>query len=568
MSLRYKKTTAFGLALLAGTVLSAVTPASAQVTFDRLVNPEPENWLTHNRTYDGNRYSPLDMINRDNVGDLDFAFAVSLIPRVVAGLGGGLQGTPLVDNGVMYLTGGAGEVYAIDVSSGTQGYIKWIMDPDTDPETAGIVNNRGVALLGDDVFSMTRDGFLISTDAATGEVNWDVATQRDPDEYFTLAPLALDGKIIQGPAGDAPMRGWMEARDAETGDQLWNFWIIPAPGEPGGETWPADSDIYLSGASGLWTTGSYDPETNYIYWGTANPTPFGDPTLRPGDNLYSQSLIVINADNGNLEWYFQYTPNDQWDYDEIGSHQLYTVDGEARVSHFGRNGFHYVFDAIDGTFLNATQYVNEVTWTEGIDEKTGLPIEYDPALAAGGIQEYAHGAFAGETQVDRFCPNLQGGVNFQPTSLSQRTGLIYGSVLEGCSITEGGFGIEDRTYGSIVATDANGDVALKQEIPFVPYGGNVTTAGGLMFASMVNGDFFAMDDETLEILWSANVGSIIEAPPITYAVDGKQYVAIPVGTSGINAFFGAGGYPTRGDDPNAALLENMQTTWTLFVFGL
>ncbi|MCW5697147.1 MAG: PQQ-binding-like beta-propeller repeat protein [Bauldia sp.] len=554
------------LVLLAGTALS--TSASAQVTYDRLLNPEPDNWLTHNRTYDGHRYSPLDEINTGNVGDLDLAFAVSLIPRPVAGLGGGLHATPLVDNGILYITDGAGAVYRIDVSSGRQGYINWIQDPQTDPETAGIVNNRGVALLGDSVYSLTRDGYLTATNAASGEVEWDVATQIDPDEYFTMAPLALEDRIVFGPAGDAPMRGWMEARSAADGSELWRFWTVAGPGEPGGETWPSDSDIYLSGASGLWTTGSYDPDTNLIYWGTANPTPFGDPDLRPGDNLYSSSLVVINAESGALEWYFQYTPNEQWDYDEIGSHQLYDAGGQARVQHFGRNGFAYVLDATDGTFINGVPYVEQITWTAGLDPKTGLPIEYDPALASGGIQQYAHGAFAGETQVaGEFCPNIQGGVNFQPTSHSDRTNWTYGSSIEGCS-TAGAFGISERTTGAIVAADVDGNIAAKASIPFVPYGGTVTTGGGLVFSSMVNGDFFAMDDETLEVLWSVNLGSPIDAPPIVYGVNGKEFVAIPVGTSNISSLFSNGGYLAAGDDPNAASVANSQRTWTIYVFAL
>lgn len=569
MRLNRKKRVALGVTLLAGTMLSAAGSSwAADVTFERLLNPEPANWLTHNRTYDSNRYSPLDQINRETVGNLDFAFSLALIPRLVAGLGGGLQGTPLVNDGTMYFTDGAGALYSIDVSSGTRAYINWIMDPDTDPETAGIVNNRGAALLGNSVFTLTRDGYLTATDAGTGEILWDIGTQANPAEYFTMAPLALEDRIIMGPAGDAPVRGRMEARSAEDGTLLWTFHTIPGPGEFGHETWP-DNDVWMTGASGLWTTGSFDPDTNLIFWGTANPTPFGDPTLRPGDNLFSSALLAINADDGSLAWYFQYTPNEQWDYDEIGTHQLIAAgDGQTRVQHFGRNGFNYVFDAADGTFVNAVQYVNEVTWTAGIDTKTGMPVEYDPALAVGGIQTYAHGAFAGDTQVDRFCPNLQGGVNHQPTSYSPRTGLVYGSSLEACSITEGGFGISPRATGAIVASNADGDIAAKAEIPFMPYGGNLSTAGGLVFSSMVNGDFFAMNDETLEILWNVNLGAVIEAPPITYAVDGQQFIVIPVGTSGINNLFSGGGYPTRGDDPNAALLANMQRTWTLYFFAL
>ncbi|MCW5697150.1 MAG: PQQ-binding-like beta-propeller repeat protein [Bauldia sp.] len=547
------------IVLLAGTALS--TGASAQVTYDRLLNPEPENWLTHNRTYDGHRYSPLDEINKGNVGDLDLAFAVSLIPRPVAGLGGGLHVTPLVDNGIMYITDGTGALYRIDVSNGRQGYINWIMDPETDPEIAGIVNNRGAALLGDIAYTVTRDGYLTATNASSGEVEWDVATQIDPDEYFTMAPLALEDRIVFGPAGDAPMRGWMEARSADDGEMLWRFWTVAGPGEPGGETWPSDSDIYLAGCSGLWTTGSYDPDSNLLYWGTANPCPFGDPDLRPGDNLYSSALVVLNAESGALEWYFQYTPNEQWDYDEIGSHQLYEVDGQARVNHFGRNGFTYVLDANDGTFVNGVQYVPEVTWTAGLDPKTGMPVEYNPDLAAGGIQQYALGAFAGETAVDAFCPNIQGGVNFQPTSYSERTGLTYGSGIEGCQ----GVGADLQT-GSIVAIDGDGNVAGLLQVPTVTYGGTVSTAGGVVFTSMIDGDFFAVDDETLEVLWSVNLGAIIEAPPIVYAVDGKEYVAVAVGTSGINALFS--NYPQRGADPNAASLANLQRTWTVYFFTL
>ncbi len=364
------------------------------------------------------------------------------------------------------------------------------------------------------------------------------------------------------------MPGRMEARSAEDGSLLWTFWTIPAPGEPGGDTWPAENDAYLTGASGLWTTGTYDPDTNLIYWGTANPTPFGDPTLRAGDNLYSSSLVVINADSGNLEWYFQYTPNEQLDYDEVGSHQLYSVDGEKRIGHFGRNGFTYVLAASDGQFLNAVQYVNEVTWTAGIDPKTGMPIEYNPDLAAGGIQTYALGAFAGEGAAPVFCPNIQGGVNHEPTSYSQRTGWTYGASIEGCWLTGEGGGPSERTTGAVVAMDQAGEVAAKLETSFAQYGGTLSTAGGIVFSSSVDGEFFAMGDEMLEVLWTVNLGSAIEAPPISYSVNGKQYIAVPVGTSNINALFSGGGYPGRGDDPNAVSVANFQRTWTLYFLAL
>ncbi len=558
---------AFKSLLFAGTILSA-GPAFAQVTYERLLNPEPENWLSHNMTYDGHRYSLLDQINTDNVGDLRVAFTVPLIPHVRAGLGSG-QGTPLVDNGIMYMVDMFGVVYRIDVSSGRQGYINWIMDPGTDPESFVLANNKGVALLGDIVYSIEADGLLIATAAASGEVLWQVDTRQDPDEEFTMAPLALDGMLINGPRGDAPMRGWLEARSAVDGSQLWQFWAVPAPGEPGGETWPANNDAYLVSGTSFWVTGTFDPITNLLYYGTSNPTPFGDPQLRAGDNLYSQATVALDADTGALVWYFQYTPQDQWDYDENGTNQIIPTESGTRIGHFGRNGFAYILNAATGEFINGTQYVNEVNWTAGLDLKTGMPLEYDPALAVGGFQQYAIAPYAvaeggplaqaGIVRSELICPHIQGGNNHWPTSYSRRTGLMYATNIEGCSR---GDPLAPLT-GSVVTVNADGEIANKVQTPFAPYGGQLTTAGGLMFSSMVNGDFYAMDDTTLEILWSFNVGTAIEAPPITYAVDGKQYLAILVGNGRLSR-----AHALRGVDPAGGLLANLQPTYMMYFFAL
>ncbi|MCW5696499.1 MAG: PQQ-binding-like beta-propeller repeat protein [Bauldia sp.] len=555
------------IALLAGTALS--TGASAQVTYDRLLNPEPENWLTHNLTYDGHRYSLLDEINTGNVGDLRVAFTLPLMPHIHAGLGSG-QGTPLVDNGIMYMVDMFGVVYRIDVSSGRQARINWIMDPETDPESFALANNKGVALFGDTVYSAEADGLLIATDAASGEVLWQVDTRIDPDEEFTMAPLALDGMIINGPRGDAPMRGWLDARSTEDGSQIWHFWAVPAPGEPGGETWPADNDAYLVSGTSFWVTGTYDSESNLLFYGTSNPTPFGDPTLRAGDNLYSQATVALDADTGQLAWYFQYTPQDQWDYDENGTNQVIrTADGEFRIGHFGRNGFAYILDGATGEFINGVQYVNEVNWTAGLDPKTGMPIEYDPALREGGYQQYAINPYAvaedgalaaaGIVRSELICPHIQGGNNHWPTSYSDRTGLMYATAIEGCSRGDPAAPIT----GSVIAVDADGNIANKVPIPFAPYGGQLTTAGGLLFSNMVNGDIFAMDDTTLEVLWSFNVGTAIEAPPITYAVDGKQYIAVLVGNGRLSR-----GHAARGEDPSGEPLLNLQPAYTMYFFTL
>jgi alcohol dehydrogenase (cytochrome c) len=439
------------------------------------------------------------------------------------------------------------------------------MDPETDPENMVLAKNKSVALLGDNVYSVTADGLMIATNAASGEVLWQVDTRVDPDENFTMGTMALDGMLINGPRGDAPMRGWLEARSAVDGSQLWRFWAIPAPGEPGGETWPADNDAYLVGGSSFWVLCTYDPESNLLYFGTSNPDPFGDPTLRAGDNLYSQSTVALNADTGELVWYFQYTPQDQWDYDENGTNQIIATASGNRIGHFGRNGFAYILDAATGEFINATQYVNEVNWTAGIDEKTGMPLEYNPALAVGGYQEYAitpyavaeGGALAqaGIAPAELICPHIQGGNNHWPTTYSDRTGLMYATNIEGCSRGDPTAPIT----GSVVAVNADGEIANKVQMPFAAYGGQLTTAGGLLFSSMVNGDVYAMDDTTLEVLWSFNVGTSIEAPPITYIVDGKQYIALLVGNGRISR-----GHAARGD----VGLTNLQPTYTMYFFSL
>lgn len=568
MARRYTKLGILAAGLLATTAAALADP----VTYDRLLNPEPENWLNHNRTFDGHRYSPLDEINTGNVANLHMAFALPLIPQIPGARGGGMQGTPRVDDGIMYMVDGVGVVYRIDVTSGRQGYINWMMDPETDPEIGGLFNNKGVALLGDNVYSITREGYLLATNAASGELVWQVDTQQDPDEDFTMAPVALDGKLIMGPRGDSPMRGRLEARSAVDGSQLWQFWSVPAPGEPGGETWPVENDAYLVGGSGFWVEGTYDPETNILYYGTANPDPTSDPSLRPGDNLYSSSTVALNADTGELVWYYQFVPQDQWDYDENGTNQVIKTDSGTRIGHFGRDGFAYILDASNGDFIKATQYVDEVNWTAGLDPKTGKPVEYNPDLAAGGFQVYPITprrvldggplALAGITPAPEICPNIQGGNNHWPTSYSDRTGLMYATAIEGCNLTPAD--PTRLTTGSVVAVNADGDVVNKVHIPFAPYGGQLTTAGKLLFASMTNGDFFAMDDTTLETLWSINLGSPIEAPPITYAVNGKQYIALPVASSIVVGHR----YARQGDDPNAASLANIQRTWTLYFFTL
>src|SRR5258705_1350544 len=346
---------AFACALLAGT--SAVR--AADTTFERLVNPESQNWLTVHHDYSAQRFSALDAINRTNVKNLKLAFAI--------GLGGtsnneSLEATPLVEDGFMYVVDSWGIVSKIDVRSGTSGPIVWKMDPKLEKQD----RNRGVALWNNLVVSVTGyDTRVIANNKETGQIVWDKNVLDQADLELTAAPLALkDEIVIGGSGGDRGLRNWVAALDAKTGEMKWKTYSIPAPGEPGSETWKDNHNAYLTGGGAFYGTGSYDPANNLTYWGSGNAVPAYDSSFRPGDNLYTSSAIAFDAADGKIMWWHQYTPNDNMDYDEIGSHILIDtkVAGEDRklIAHPGRNGFNYVLDRLSAHFLKATPQVKGV----------------------------------------------------------------------------------------------------------------------------------------------------------------------------------------------------------------
>ncbi|HMH74567.1 MAG TPA: PQQ-binding-like beta-propeller repeat protein, partial [Bradyrhizobium sp.] len=328
-------------ALLTSTVLAmAWAAAAADVTSERLINAdkEPHNWLMNHRTYDGQRYSPLARINKDNVKNLKLAYAVPL---------GGAAGnefsnaTPLVEDGFLYTTDSWGVLYKIDVTSGDYGRIVWRMDPKQERQ----MRNRGAALWGNLVITGAgiNPARIIATDKETGKVVWETSYPETPEVTFTSAPLAVKDKIITGAAnGDQGVRDWIGALDAKTGKKLWLKYTIPAPGEPGSETWKGNTNAWQTGGGAIWVTGTYDPVTDQTVWGTGNPVPMFDPFHRPGDNLYTNSAISYNPDTGAMNWFFQYTPGDMWDYDEVGTHIMIdgTVGGQPRklLTHSARNG--------------------------------------------------------------------------------------------------------------------------------------------------------------------------------------------------------------------------------------
>jgi alcohol dehydrogenase (cytochrome c) len=574
-----RKTILLASTLLASTCLTAV---AAEVTSTRLQNPEkePQNWLMVNKDYSSHRYSELDQINKDNVKNLHVAFAVSL--GGISGVGfvplAGHQSTPLVDDGFMYVVNGFDAVYRIDVRDPANARITWLMDPGTNRGDMFSGSNRGLTLYKDFVISVTNDCKVLWTKAATGELVKTVQFDDLKTSHcaLTSAPLVVDDKlIVGGSGGDRGARAHIDAFNADTGERLWQTYSVPAPNEPGGDTWKGNTEAWKHGGGSFWQTGSYDPATKLTYWGTGQPVPMFDPEYRPGDNLFTNSTLALDVNTGKIKWYFQYTPGDFLDYDEIGIQTLVDtkVNGEDRkiLAHFGRNGFFYTLDRDNGQFIAAQQYAQKVNWTDGIDPKTGKPVEYDQNKE---IQVYKIGKPSRREQGKlEGCPNIQGGVNFMPTSYSHRTHMSYGGGIEGCSnITVdpsndasgaywlgGAYANAEDVKGSVTIVDpATGKKGAQQSMPHPVYSGVTATAGGVVFTTTLDGTVWALDDVTLKPLWSFNTGSLSSAPPMTYSINGKQYVAVLIG-----------GNKVAQDLLNKTpALKETQSTSMLFVFGL
>jgi alcohol dehydrogenase (cytochrome c) len=559
-----------GTSMLAGVVIAASPALAADVTPGRLVNAErePQNWLMNHRTYDGQRFSPLSRINKDNVRNLKLAFAVPLGGRQG---NGAIEATPLAENGFLYITDSSGVLYKIDVTSGNAGRIVWTMDP----KQSVPLMNRGAALWGNLVISPANwPARIVATDKDTGKVAWETnVTDGQPQLGITAAPLVINDRIVVGASlGDLGLRDWVAGLDAATGKVLWRRYTIPAPGEPGSETWKGTNNAWQTGGGAVWVTGTYDPDTNQTFWGTGNPAPQFDPAYRPGDNLYTNSAISLNPENGDMNWYFQYTPGDMWDYDEVGTHIL--IDGNVAdqrrklITHSARNGFLYTMDRFNGQIIGAKPYLDNVNWTKGIDQKTGKPIDYDPSKD---IQSYAGmGNLNAGEPLKKVCPSIIGGNNFWPSSYSARTRLLYVPAVTACGKVEivpnwrtgpvfsgGTFTTDERFESNITAIDpVTFDIKANRHLHFPTFSGALSTGGGLVFLALFDGTVAAYDDTTLDELWRINVGSGFTAPPMTYEINGAQYVAIASGPSGVMRSI------------RLPELREMRQATVLYVFGL
>jgi alcohol dehydrogenase (cytochrome c) len=498
---------------------------------------EAADWIHHHRTRSAHRYVPLVQINRKNIQKLRVAWAFSL------GVQGGLEGTPAVEDGFMYVTSGWGEVFKLDLRN--EGRLVWRFDPKVPRDVVRVVccgiNNRGVAIAEETIIENTLDGRTIAIDKQTGKKVWETRLARpEKGESSTAAPLIAKGKVFTGVAGgEYGIRGWIAALDLKTGDLVWKVYTIPGPGEPGHETWAGDS--WKTGGGPTWITGSYDRELDTLYWGVGNPGPDWDPSYREGDNLYTSSVLALNPETGKSKWYYQYTPADSWDYD--GNNESILLDVEIRgqkrraLIHADRNGFFYALDRTTGQFIYAVQFVDKLTWTSGLDPKTGRPLDRNLKTVPSRDNPRAS-----------TCPGNMGGKNWPPMSYSPKERLAFIPVIESCNVLVhkpqdykpaelflgGGLdNTQNEITGSLTAFDvARGEIRWKTRTSSPLLGGTLATAGGLVFTGDPSGRFSAYDSSTGDELWHFQTGTGINAPPVSFAVDGRQQVAILAGTGG------------------------------------
>jgi alcohol dehydrogenase (cytochrome c) len=503
-----------------------VNVASAQL----LAQPVAGNWLSYNGDYTGRRYSRLDQINVNNVQQLRAQW-VFHVPSADS-----LEVTPAVVDGIMFVTA-ANDAYALD---GQTGRMVWHYSR---PVTEGLIDdasqhhNRGVGIWRSRIFMETDNAHLLCLDARSGNLLWDVAyTDGNKNYGATSAPLVVKDKVLVGTSGgDDGVRGFVAAYDAETGKQAWRFWTIPAPGEPGSASWPADS--YLHGCGTTWMPGTFDPELNTIYWGTSNPCPDFDGDPRPGDDLYTDSVLALDPDSGKLKWYFQFTPHDLYDYDATETPVLidavYHGQPHKLLVEANRNGFFYVLDRTGGKFLSAVPFVQKLNWASGID-KQGRPIRANVMPSPEGT---------------RVCPGFTGATNWYSPSYSPDTHLFYFLASENCNVyfkRAENFEEGKAFYSTGVKRSLGDDrqrfllaFGLESDKPVWRYpqigvahssAGTMTTRGGLVFFGDDGQSFEAVDAHSGASLWHFQTGQNFHSSPMSYAIHGVQYVAIASGS--------------------------------------
>jgi alcohol dehydrogenase (cytochrome c) len=488
-----------------------------------------DNWVSYNGDYSGRRYSSMTQITPANVSHLGVKWVFH------TGEAGPLEVTPVVIAGVMFITS-ANDAYALDAKTGhelwhharsiTQGLI----------DDASSHHNRGIAILGTRIYMETDNAHLLCLDARSGNMIWDVLYATGNKNYgATSAPLIVKDKVVVGTSGgDDGVRGFLAAFDAQTGKEAWRFWTIPGPGEKGNESWPGD--MYLHGGGAAWMPGTFDPALNTLYWGTGNPSPDYDGSVRPGDDLYTSSLLALDPDTGKLKWYFQYSPHNLYDYDAAQTPVLVNANfkGQPRklIVTASRNGFLYILDRTNGKYLYSKKFTMDENWAKGIDEN-GRPIPTN---------------LIPDEKGELICPSASGGTNWYSPSYNEATRMFYFRSMESCSIftskTEPF--AEGREYYSTGTRRPPGEVTKgyinafdlnklefawrdRQIGPTFAWAGVMSTATGLVAFEDDARNFVILDGRTGTPLWHFNVGQMPRASPMGYAVKGKQYFAIAAG---------------------------------------
>lgn len=536
-----------------------------------------QNWPMYGGDSGNTRFSSSNQINAGNVNKLKVQWALQL------GTNRSQESTPILVGDTLFVTSSFGpkNTFAVDARTGQ---VKWTYQPDIpkgiEQYACCDVNNRGVAHADGRIFVGRLDAHVVALDAKTGKELWKTqVVDYTQGSVITSPPTLVKNLVITGfGGGEYGVRGAIVALDQATGKEVWRTQTVPQPGEPGGDTWKGDSGK-LGGAV-AWHIGSYDPKLNLVYYGTSNPAPWSA-AVRGNDssdigkfsNLYSASVLAMNADTGKISWHYQFTPHDAWDYDGVNELVFadYPVDGKKVpvIMQANRNGFFYVIDRANGKLISAKQYIEGVNWATGIDMKTGTPIETAGNAKRPGMKRKA-------TDI---CPNLIGGKNWMPISYSAQTGLVYIPTMNLCMDLEGiqtdykrgafylGVNFDlgkvgpGGHMGGVKAWDPVAQKQVwfnKEDLPFT--GGMLSTGGNLLFHGDIKGWFKALDAKTGKELWKFNAGSGISAAPMTYTLDGKQYVAVVSGrTQSIPAFFGALGEKMVAASPEGG---------TLYVFTL
>jgi alcohol dehydrogenase (cytochrome c) len=511
-------------------------PVVADVTYERILKAreEPHNWLTYYGAYNGQRYSPLDQINTENVKRIGPAwiFQAGTTGLIAGASTYSFEAAPIVVDGVMFLSGWDGWVWALDAKTGVEIWRYKHAVPFDVSLCCGNVN-RGVAVAQGKVFFVTANARVLALDATTGKRVWD-RTYGDvrAGESATVAPLVVKNMVIVGSSGgEFGVRGHLDAFDVETGDHQWRCYMVPKPGEPGSETWPADGEAWARGGANCWLTSTFDPETNLLYVGTGNPAPDFDGGVREGDNLFTDSIVAVDVDSGQIRWHYQCTPHDLWDYDSIAECILFEHDGRKLLGHFDKNGYFFVLDRTDGALIQITPFVDRITWgaitrdgkvtAKIYPDKEGEPVHFYPGPA--GAKEWTHAAYSPKTELF-YVPVQDTGATATRRRREFKESIPYWGA--GVQVD-----IEDMA-GSISAFDANGEEKWRWRNELPMCASVLATGGDLVFAGEPSGEFNALDARTGQLLWQFQCGSGHHSSPTTYMVDGRQYVAVPVGWGG------------------------------------